>query len=137
MTFVIPRSVDACQVERMIFNFRIKTEALEKILPLRWLKPQVFSGWNIVSYCILTLDQYMEPLMLGIWGYKTTSYAFRCGAMDKSMNQTSQSVYMTERHTDLSLSMRFALNKTLFFQFISIKYGLYIYVINQEQNIKA
>ena len=38
MSFYIPRAVHARLVERLIFNFRLRPEALAHHLPVTWLK---------------------------------------------------------------------------------------------------
>jgi len=104
----IPRAVNARLIERLIFNFRFKPEALDAVLPANWLKPQVCNGWSIVSFCILHLDRVIIWPLPGIFGYRTTSCAYRCGVMDASGQTVKPSVYITDRQTDLPLIARLA-----------------------------
>lgn len=101
-------SIHARLVERLIFNFRFKPEALDLILPSNWLKPQVCNGWSIVSFCILALDRVTISPLPGIFGYKTISCAYRCGVLDSSTLQEESAVYITDRQTDLPLIARLA-----------------------------
>jgi hypothetical protein len=104
----IPRSVHAELVERLIFNFRFSPEALDQVLPVTWLKPQVVNGFSIVSFCILKLNRVMVSPLPGVFGYETTSCAYRCGVIDHSGAQPTPSVYITDRQTDLPLIARLA-----------------------------
>ncbi|MFN0103756.1 MAG: hypothetical protein ACKV2U_16930 [Bryobacteraceae bacterium] len=104
----IPRSVHAQLVERLIFNFRFTPEALDQILPVTWLKPQVCNGWSVVSFCILDLERVMISPLPGAFGFRTTSCAYRCGVVDTSVNPSANSVYITDRQTDLPLIARLA-----------------------------
>jgi len=106
MSFYIPRAVHARLVERLIFNFRLRPEALAHHLPVTWLKPQVFNGWSVVSFCILDLKQMMLSPLPGFLGYHTTSCAYRCGVIDTSDGAETASVYITDRNTDVPLIAR-------------------------------
>ncbi len=104
----IPRSVHAELVERLIFNFRFSPDALDQVLPVTWLKPQVVNGFSIVSFCILKLNRVMVSPLPGALGYETTSCAYRCGVVDHSSGQPTPSVYITDRQTDLPMIARLA-----------------------------
>jgi hypothetical protein len=104
----IPRSVKARLVERLIFNFRLRPEAFAPHLPVPWLKPQVVNGWSVVSFCILNLEKVIVSPLPGIFGYTTTSCAYRCGVIDTSGSKPEPSVYITDRQTDLPLIARLA-----------------------------
>jgi hypothetical protein len=103
----IRRSVHARLVERLIFNFRFPPDALDAVLPVSWLKPQVSNSWSVVSFCILTLDRMMLSPLPGRLGFRTTSCAYRCGVVD-AQNERKSSVYITDRQTDLPLIARIA-----------------------------
>jgi hypothetical protein len=100
--------VNATLVERLIFNFRFTPEALDEVLPVTWLKPQVCNGWAVVSFCILDLEHVIVAPLPGAFGYRTTSCAFRCGVVDASHDQPANAVYITDRQTDLPLIARLA-----------------------------
>jgi hypothetical protein len=104
----IPRSIRARLVERLIFNFRMTPDALDRVLPADWLKPQVYEGWSVVSFCILNLERVTVWPIPGIFGFRTTSCAYRCGALDASQSPASPTVYITDRQTDLPLIARLA-----------------------------
>lgn len=104
----IPRSVHARLVERFIFNFRMPPDAFARRLPTDWLQPQVCNGWSVISFCILKLDRVMLSPLPGVFGYETTSCAYRCGVIDISKGNPESSVYITDRNTDLPLIARLA-----------------------------
>lgn len=104
----IPRSVHARLVERFIFNFRMSPEAFARRLPTPWLRPQICNGWSVVSFCILKLDRVMISPLPGIFGFETTSCAYRCGVIDTSGANEESSVYITDRNTDLPMIARLA-----------------------------
>ncbi|KAF0957335.1 hypothetical protein [Rhodococcus sp. T7] len=101
----IPRIVDARLVERFIFNFRLRPDALDERLPATWLKPQVFNGWSVASFCVLALDRitvWPIPPFADIKNIKTISCAYRCGAVDISKPTANPTVYITDRNADNS-----------------------------------
>jgi hypothetical protein len=102
----IPRSVTAKLVERYIFNFRLRPDALAESLPVPWLKPQVINGWSVASFCVLSLEQVMLAPLPGALGYKTLSCAYRCGVIDHSGPTPEPSVYILDRNTDLPIIAR-------------------------------
>lgn len=104
----IPRIINARLVERLIFNFRMSPDALDRVLPAKWLKPQVCNGWCIVSFCVLDLKNVTLWPIPGAFGRRTTSCAFRCGAIDASRSASTPTVYITDRQTDLPLIARLA-----------------------------
>jgi hypothetical protein len=105
----IPRIIQARLVERLIFNFRFTPDALDRVLPTRWLKPQVCNNWSVVSFCILNLERVtVWPFPAALFGRRTTSCAYRCGAIDASNAQEGPTVYITDRQTDLPLIARLA-----------------------------
>ena len=101
--FYIPRSIKAKMVERYIFNFRMKPEALERHLPTDYLKPQVINGWSVMSFCILNLDRITIPPIPPIFRLKTLSCAYRAGITDHSKENPEPSVWITERNSNLRI----------------------------------
>ncbi len=105
---VIPRSVTARLVERFIFNFRLRPDAFAQHLPVPWLRPQVFNGWSVASFCVLKLDQVILWPLPGFLGKRMTSCAYRCGVIDTSSGRPEPSVYITDRNSDLPIVARLA-----------------------------
>lgn len=103
---IIPRIITATLIERFIFNFRLRPDEFAKHLPVPWLKPQVFNGWSVASFCILKLDHVVLWPLPGFLGVKTTSCAYRCGAIDTSRGAAEPIVYITDRNTDLPIITR-------------------------------
>jgi len=103
---LIPRIVKATLLERFIFNFRLRPEELAKHLPVDWLKPQVFNGWSVASFCILKLNQVTVWPIPRFLGMQTISCAYRCGVIDTSAAPQGPAVYVTDRNTDLSIIAR-------------------------------
>lgn len=101
--FYIPRSIKAKMVERYIFNFRMKPEALEKHLPSNYLKPQIINGWSVMSFCILNLDRITIPPIPPIIRFKTISCAYRAGIIDNSKDIPEPSVWITDRNSNLRI----------------------------------
>jgi hypothetical protein len=99
----LPRTVDACLVERFIFNFRVRPEVLTAHLPVAFLRPQVFHGWSVVSFCVLQLEHVILAPLPSWLGLKTVSSAYRCGVLDTSGDRPVPSVYILTRSTDHSL----------------------------------
>jgi hypothetical protein len=103
---IIPRIVKATLLERFIFNFRLRPEELAKHLPVNRLKPEVFNGWSVASFCILKLNQVRIWPMPKFLGMETISCAYRCGIVDTSTRTQVPSVYVTDRNTDLPIIAR-------------------------------
>lgn len=101
--FHIPRSINAKMIERYIFNFRMKPEALEKHLPVDYLKPQVLNGWSLMSFCILNLDKVMVSPIPPIFRFKTLTCAYRAGIIDHSKENPEPSVWITDRNSNLRI----------------------------------
>ncbi|HEX8207050.1 MAG TPA: hypothetical protein VF587_13400 [Solirubrobacteraceae bacterium] len=96
----IPRVVSARLEERFIFNFRLPPDELDRRLPAGWLKPQVINGWAVASFCVLKLGRmtlWPFPPLINI---RTTSCAYRCGAIDAYDGKDEPTVYITDRNTD-------------------------------------
>jgi hypothetical protein len=100
---LIRRSINAILNERYIFNFRLKPEDLQKHIPVKWLKPQVFNGWSIVSFCILDIDKITVAPIPNIFNFETISCAYRVGVTDISGDSPAPSVYITDRNSDLPI----------------------------------
>ena len=60
------------------------------------------------SFCILKLDQVIIWPLPGFLGERTTSCAYRCGAIDTSRGGSEPVVYITDRNTDLPIIARLA-----------------------------
>lgn len=105
---LIPRIVTARLKERFIFNFRLRADDFARYLPVPWLKPQVFNGWSVASFCILKLDRVIIWPLPGFLGMETVSCAYRCGVIDSSGPTVEPSVYITDRNTDLPIIARLA-----------------------------
>jgi hypothetical protein len=103
---IIPRIVEATLLERFVFNFRLRPEELAERLPVKWLQPQVFNGWSVVSFCILKLGQVTVWPIPQFLGMQTTSCAYRCGVLDTSPKTKGPAVYVTDRNTDLAIIAR-------------------------------
>ena len=99
--FHIPRSIKARMVERYIFNFRMKPEALQRHLPVDYLKPQVLNGWSLMSFCILNLDRVTVSPIPNIFNFKTLTCAYRAGIIDHSKETPEPSVWITDRNSNL------------------------------------
>lgn len=100
---LIPRVVTAQLLERFIFNFRLRPDKLDERLPATWLQPQVFNGWSVASFCVLVLDQVTLWPIPPVIDVRTTSCAYRCGAVDLSSSRPVPTVYITDRNTDRPL----------------------------------
>jgi len=101
--WTVRRSVYGRLVERYIFNFRISPTALDRHLPVAWLRPQVVNGFGAVSFCILKLEGLTLWPLPHILGVDTISCAYRCGVIDASKANSGPSVYIVSRNTDLPI----------------------------------
>jgi hypothetical protein len=102
----IPRAVYATLQERFIFNFRLPPGEFAKHLPASWLKPQIFNGWSVASFCVLKLTRVTAWPIPRFLGKTTISCAYRCGVLDTSSGSELPAVYITDRNTDLSIISR-------------------------------
>ena len=102
------RSVHARLIERFIFNFRLRPEALASQISVPFLRPQVFNGWSVVSFCLMKIERVMFSPLPSLPGFQTISCAYRCGVLDTSGAQPEPSVYIPGRYSDLPLITRLA-----------------------------
>ena len=101
-------SVYAHLVERYLFNFRLSPDALSNHIPAAWLRPQVFNGHGVVSFCILKLHNLTLWPLPSVMGFDTISCAYRCGVIDGSRMFPEPSVYVVSRNTNAPIISRFA-----------------------------
>lgn len=104
----IPRTIVARMLERYIFNFRLRPEALKPYLAAPWLEPQAINGWSVVSFCILNLDRLTLWPVPPLVNFATLSCAYRIGVIDTSGKTPEPSVYITDRYADLPFIIRTA-----------------------------
>lgn len=101
---MIKPSVYGRLVDRYLFNFRVNADYLESKIPVRWLRPRLYQGSGVVSFCLLRLNGVtLWPLPTSI-GIDSISCAYRCAVMDTSRSGTSEpSVYILGRSTNVPI----------------------------------
>lgn len=100
---MIKPSVYGHLIDRYLFNFRLGADYLESQIPARWLRPRLYNGYGIVSFCLLRLrgvTLWPLPTLLGI---DSISCAYRCAVMDSSQSLVEPSVYILERNTSVPI----------------------------------
>jgi hypothetical protein len=93
-------SVRAKLAERFIFNFRIPAQALQKLLPVKWLAPKEMSGVAIASFCMLDLRRITIAPLPTVVGLSSISCAPRFAVNDLSTGTPKSAVFVTERQTN-------------------------------------
>ena len=100
---VIKPSVYGRLVDRYLFNFRLDSDYLETRVPVGWLKPRLYNGFGVVSFCLLRLEGVtLWPLPTSM-GIDSISCAYRCAVMDTSSTAPEPSVYILGRSTNVPL----------------------------------
>jgi hypothetical protein len=100
---VIKPSVYGHLVDRYLFNFRLDADYLESRVPVGWLKPRLFNGYGVVSFCLLKLKGVtLWPLPTSM-GIDSISCAYRCAVMDMSSSAPETSVYILGRSTNVPI----------------------------------
>jgi hypothetical protein len=98
---VIKPSVYGQLVDRYLFNFRLNADFLESRIPVGWLKPRLYHGYGVVSFCLLKLKGVtLWPLPTSL-GIDSISCAYRCAVMDTSSSVAEPSVYILGRSTNV------------------------------------
>jgi hypothetical protein len=100
---MIKPSVYGHLVDRYLFNFRLDADYLESRVPIDWLKPRLYQGYGVVSFCLLKLigvTLWPFPTSMGI---DSISCAYRCAVTDISSNAPEPSVYILGRSTNLPI----------------------------------
>lgn len=93
-------SVRAKLAERFIFNFRMPAQALQELLPVKWLAPKEMSGFAIASFCMLDLRRITIAPLPTIVGLSSISCAPRFAVTDLSTGVPKSAVFVTERQTN-------------------------------------
>jgi len=100
---VIKPSVYGHLVDRYIFNFRLDADYLGSRFAVGWLKPRLYHGYGVVSFCLLKLKGVtLWPLPTSI-GIDSISCAYRCAVMDSSSSAPEPSVYILGRSTNVPI----------------------------------
>src|ERR1051326_8357997 len=92
--WTLRRAIYAHLKQRYIFNFRLPSSTLRRMLPVTWLKPQVKNGYSIISFCILDLEGLTIWPLPTFLGLGTISCAYRCGVIDESQVDPVPSVFI-------------------------------------------
>lgn len=99
---MIKPSVYGQLIDRYLFNFRLDAEYLESQVPVDWLKPRLYQGYGVVSFCLLKLKGVtLWPLPTSL-GIDSVSCAYRCAVMDTS-GAAEPSVYILGRSTNVPI----------------------------------
>jgi hypothetical protein len=100
---MIKPSVYGHLIDRFLFNFRLDADYLESQIPVDWLRPRLYHGYGIVSFCLLRLKGVtLWPLPTSI-GIDSISCAYRCAVMDSSARVPEPSVYILGRSTSVPI----------------------------------
>ena len=93
-------NVRARLVERFVFNFRIPPSVLAERLP-SWLKPQVFGGSAVASFCILDLAGVTFGAIPSSLGLRNINCGHRFAVADSETKEPQ--VFVDERNTNSRL----------------------------------
>lgn len=100
---MIKPSVYGHLVDRYLFNFRLDADYLESQIPVGWLRPRLYHGYGVVSFCLLKLKGVtLWPLPTSI-GIDSISCAYRCAVTDTSSSKQEPSVYILGRITNVPI----------------------------------
>lgn len=100
---VIKPSVYGKLVDRYLFNFRLDADYLESHIPVGWLRPRLYHGYGVVSFCLLKLKGVtLWPLPTSM-GIDSISCAYRCAVMETSSSAPEPSVYILGRSTNVPI----------------------------------
>src|SRR5262245_17341734 len=90
-------------VDRYLFNFRLDADYLESRIPVDWLRPRLYHGYGVVSFCLLKLKGVtLWPLPTAI-GIDSISCSYRCAVIDTSLSVPEPSAYILGRSTDVPI----------------------------------
>jgi len=89
-------------VDRYLFNFRLDADYLESQIPVSWLKPRLYNGYGVVSFCLLRLKGVTLWPLPTFTGIDSISCAYRCAVMDSSEG-IEPSVYILGRSTSVPI----------------------------------
>lgn len=100
---MIKPSVYGHLVDRYLFNFRLDADYLESQIPVGWLRPRLYRGYGVVSFCLLKLKGVtLWPLPTSM-GIDSISCAYRCAVVDSSGRVPEPSVYILGRSTNVPI----------------------------------
>lgn len=100
---MIRPSVYGHLLDRYLFNFRLNADYLGSQVPVGWLRPRLYNGYGVVSFCLLRLKGVtLWPLPTSM-GIDSISCAYRCAVMDWSEEHPEPSVYILGRSTNVPI----------------------------------
>jgi hypothetical protein len=85
--------------QRLIFNFRLPPEVLERHLPVPWLQPLPIEGFAVASLCVLWLRNVTVGRIPRRFGAATISSAYRFGVLDRFDGGAKPAVYVRTRYS--------------------------------------
>ena len=100
---MIKPSVYGQLVDRYLFNFRMDADYLQSQIPARWLRPRIYNGFGVVSFCLLRLKGVTLWPLPTLMGIDSISCAYRCAVMDLSSGVPQPSVYILGRSTNVPI----------------------------------
>lgn len=100
---MIKPSVYGQLVDRYLFNFRVDPGYLESQVPVNWLKPRLYRGYGVVSFCLLRLKGVTLWPLPASMGIDSISCAYRCAVTDTSSTVPEPSVYILGRSTNVPI----------------------------------
>jgi hypothetical protein len=100
---MIKPSVYGRLVDRYLFNFRLDADYLQSKMPAGWLRPRLYHGYGVVSFCLLRLKGVTLWPLPASMGIDSISCAYRCAVMDTSRTASEPSVYILGRNTNVPL----------------------------------
>lgn len=103
---IIP-AVRAVLAERYILNFRMRPDAMQRFLPVDWLRPAEVQGYAVASFCMLDLRNITVAPLPALAGLSSLSCAPRYAVIDRSGETEKPAVFVTERYTNSSFGSWF------------------------------
>jgi hypothetical protein len=100
---MIKPSVYGRLVDRYLFNFRMDAGYLQSQVPVGWLKPRLYHGYGVVSFCLLKLRGVTLWPLPTLTGIDSISCAYRCAVTDTSSAASEPSVYILGRSTNVPI----------------------------------
>ena len=102
MNALIP-AVHAVMARRILVNFRVRPEAVAKLLPHPF-RPKLVNGWGVAGICLIRLEGMRPAWMPRLCGVASENAAHRIAVEWEENGHTREGVFIPRRDTNSMLN---------------------------------
>jgi hypothetical protein len=96
-------TVHAVMARRILVNFRVRPDAVARLLP-QLFRPKLVNGWGMAGICLIRLQDMRPVWMPRVWGVASENAAHRIAVEWTENGRTREGVFILRRDTDSLLN---------------------------------